>query len=147
MPKERFRLIPSSYLILIRNGKILLTRRFCTGWMDGKYSFVAGHGESGETFIQCVIRESKEEAGIDVRPEDLEVVHVMHRKSDGFENERVDVFVIAKKWSGEIKNMEPDKCDDLKWFDLENLPENMVSYVRQAIENIRKGVFYSEHGW
>ncbi len=147
MPKERFKLVPSSYLILIRDGKILLSRRFSTGWMDGKYSFVAGHVESGETFLKCVIRESKEEAGIEINEADLEVVHIMHRKSDGIENERIDVFIKAKNWSGEIKNTEPDKCDDLGWFEINKLPENTIPYVRFAIENIKNKVFYSEFGW
>lgn len=40
--------------------------------------------------------------------------------------------------------MELDKCDDIGWFDLDNLPENMVEYTRQAIEMMRKGETYSE---
>ncbi|WP_265578939.1 hypothetical protein [Nostoc sp. LEGE 06077] len=43
--------------------------------------------------------------------------------------------------------MEPQKCDDLGWFEVEALPKNIVQYVRQAIENIKKGIFYSEYGW
>lgn len=147
MQKERHKLVPSSYLVLIRDGKILLLRRFNTGWMDGYYSFVAGHAESGETFPECIIREAKEEAGIGLKQKDLEVVHVMHRKSDGVENERIDVFIKAKKYYGEIKNMEPDKCSGLKWFDIDRLPENIIPYIRQAIENIQSRLFYSEFGW
>ena len=53
----------------------------------------------------------------------------------------------VKKWSGEILNTEPDKCDDLRWFPLDNLPVNTIPYIKQAIECYRKGILYSEFGW
>ena len=81
-------------------------------------------------------------------PENIEVVHVMHRDSGWVEqNERVDVFFLATEWSGEVKNMEPHKCDDLSWFDIDNIPDNVIPYIKQAIESIRNKVTYSEHGW
>ncbi len=142
---ERFKLIPTSHLILIKDSKILLLRRFNTGYEDGSYSIIAGHLEGNETFIQAMIREAKEEAGIYIKPKDLEVVHVMHRKQPS--EERVDFFIKANNWEGEPKIMEPQKCDDLNWFELDNLPENTIPYIKQAIENIKNKVFYSEHGW
>ncbi|NQY54774.1 MAG: NUDIX domain-containing protein, partial [Campylobacteraceae bacterium] len=59
--------IPASYLILIRQNKILLLRRHNTGYQDGQYSTIAGHVEEGESFSQCIIREAKEEAGITLK--------------------------------------------------------------------------------
>jgi len=148
MSQERHKIVPASYLVLIKNGKILLQRRFNTGYEDGKYSMVAGHVDKGETFTQCLIREVKEEAGIMLSSDDLKVVHVMHRNSGTEENnERVDVFFVAENWDGEIENKEPNKCDDLSWFDLNNLPENIIPYVKQAIDCIKDKIFYSEHGW
>lgn len=141
---DRFRLIPTSHLILIKDGKILLSRRFNTGWGDGMYSVVAGHLEGGETFLQAMSREAKEEAGIDIDVSDMRVVHVVHRKSD---EERVDVFISADRWKGEPRVMEPEKCDDMGWFPVDELPENVVPYVRQAIGMVLKGEAYSEHGW
>jgi len=143
--KERFKLIPTSHLILRRDNKILLSRRFQTGYEDGNYSVVAGHLGGNETFIQAMVREAKEEADIYIKPEDLKVVHVMHRRVSN--EERIDFFLIAKKWKGEAKIMEPHKCDDLRWFELDSLPKNIIPYVKQAIEKIQEGIFYSEHGW
>jgi 8-oxo-dGTP diphosphatase len=143
--KERFKLTPASYLILIKDNKILLSRRFNTGYEDGNYSLVAGHLDGNETFIQGMIRETKEEAGIGIKPEDLKVVHMMHRKVPG--EERIDCFLVAKKWKGEPKIMEPHKCDNLRWFELDNLPKNIVPFIKQAIDCISKNIFYSEFGW
>jgi len=64
MIKERYKITPASYLVLIEDNKILLQRRFNTGYEDGKYSLVAGHVDEGETFTEAIIREVKEEAGI-----------------------------------------------------------------------------------
>ncbi|MBI2232341.1 MAG: NUDIX domain-containing protein [Candidatus Aenigmarchaeota archaeon] len=142
--KERFKLVAVSHLILMKDDKVLLSRRFNTGWGDGNYSVVAGHLDGNETFLQAMIREAKEEAGIEINEKDLQVVHVMHRKTD---HERIDFFIQAKNWKGELRNMEPQRCDDLGWFGINDLPENTIPYVKQAIDCIKNKVFYSEHGW
>jgi len=82
---------------------------------------------------------------IEIKPEDMEAVHVMNRLSGGVE--RIDFFFKAEKCTGEPRNTEPHKCDGLGWFEIEKLPENMVPYVRQAIICMHKGDFYSEFGW
>ncbi|MFA5994655.1 MAG: NUDIX domain-containing protein [Parcubacteria group bacterium] len=142
MKKDRFKFIVAVYLMLIKEGKILMLRRCNTGYEDGNYSLVAGHVDEGESFKEAIVREAKEEAGIDIELKDVDVAHVMHRVALG----RISIFLTVKKWSGEIKNMEPEKCDDLSWFDINNLPENTIPYIRKAIENYENGVLYSEDG-
>ena len=142
MAKERFKIIPSVYLVLIKDNKILLSRRYNTGYFDGNYSLPAGHLEGNETFIQGLVREVKEEIGVVLAPVDLKLVHTMNRMIP--DNERADFFFTAEKWQGEPKIMEPEKCDDLRWFDLNNLPKNIVPYIRQAINSILNNIIYSE---
>lgn len=144
---NRHKNIPASYLILKRGNKILLLRRFETGYKDGKYSLVAGHVDDGETFTAALIREAREESGLEILPEKIKTVHVMHRKSDSDGSQRVDVFHLVDDFEGEPNNLEPHKCDDLSWFDLDNLPKNIVPYIRVALEHVKMGKFYSEHGW
>jgi len=148
--KKRFNITPAVYLILIKNNKILLLRRFNTGHHDGKYSFVAGHLNGQETVRQAMIREAKEEAGLEIKIDNLVVVHITNRNSKDnpvYIRERIDIFLQAKEWQGEPKNMEPEKCDDLDWFDINDLPENIIPFIKQVIDCIRKGVLYSEWGW
>ena len=103
---ERHSIIPASYLILMKEEKILLLRRFNTGYQDGKYSFIAGHVDPSETFTDAVVREAKEEAGIDLDVDHLDLVHMMHRKSKHENEERIDAFFVAKEWKGVVKNLE-----------------------------------------
>lgn len=146
--KERLAIVPASYLVLFQGSKVLLLRRYNTGYEDGNYSVAAGHLESGETFTQCLIREVEEEIGIALSPEEVEMVHAMHRNSGTVNNgNRMDMFFVARKWKGDIENKEPDKCDDVSWFDLDDLPENIIPYIRHALKCIRQGECYSEYGW
>ncbi len=143
--EERFKITPAVYLVLKKNGKMLLSRRYNTGHEDGNYSLVAGHLEGNESFRQAMTREAKEEADIILNPDDLKVVHITHkRKMAGDDSERIDIFLTTDRWKGEPKNIEPDKCDDLKWFSINDFPENMVSYVRHALKQIEENRFYSE---
>ncbi len=134
----------ASYILFIQEGKILLSRRYKTGFEDGNYSLPAGHTEPGETFTTALIREIREETGVILAPEHVSVSHIMHRK---FGRENIDVFYTVKTWTGTPENLEADKCDDLSWFPLDHLPENTIPYIRQAIEYSLKGIFYSEHGF
>lgn len=142
--KKRHTNIPASYLVVIKENKILLLKRFNTWYEDGKYSMIAWHVDPWESFTQCIIREAKEEAWIEVKYEHLEVIHIMHRY---IKQERVDTFFIAKKRKGEITNKEPNKCSELSWFDLDNIPENTIPYIKTVIEKIKKNIFYSEYWW
>lgn len=95
-----------------------------------------------------MIREAKEEVDIILEPDDLEVAHITHKKKEvGDDSERVDIFLTTDRYKGELKNMEPNKCDDLKWSSINNLPENMVSYVKHSLEQIEENKFYSELGF
>jgi 8-oxo-dGTP diphosphatase len=147
MKKLRHSIIPASYLVLEKNNQVLLIRRFNTGYQDGKYSLVAGHVDAGETFIQAIVREAKEEIGITLLSQDLIVVHVMHRKSSVDAAERMDIFIQASKWTGEIKNCEPHKCDQLRWCSYDQLPPEIIDYVAYVLKLIKSGIFYSEYGW
>ena len=132
------------HLFLLDEGRILLLRRHNTGYEDGNYSTIAGHVEGGEQLNSAMIRESREEAGIEILPADLEVVGVMHTMTD---KEYVCFFLKAVAWTGEVRNMEPEQCSDLNWFDMDSLPDNIAPYVRRAIENYRTGKWFDSFGW
>jgi 8-oxo-dGTP diphosphatase len=132
------------HIFLLRDNHVLLLRRANTGYEDGYYSVVAGHLDGGESVTQAAIREAHEEVGIALHPTDLKVVGVMHRVSN---EERIDFFLTATAWGATLTNHEPDKCSKLRWCTLDALPANTIPYVRTALENFRRGVWFAEFGW
>ena len=144
--KQRNKAIPAVYLLLMRDGKVLVARRCNTGYEDGNYQVPAGHVEEGELPRQALVREAKEEIGIDLKADDLELVHTSYLAKHDETDNRADFYFKATKWSGEIRNAEPEKCDELRWSDPDDLPPNTTPHVRRAIQDAQKGILYSELG-
>jgi 8-oxo-dGTP pyrophosphatase MutT (NUDIX family) len=138
---DRFKVIAAVYLLFRRGDEILLLLRANTGYEDGKYGLVSGHVDGDEPLAAAAAREAREEAGVEIDPADLALRTVMHRRQD---DERVEFFFEPSRWRGEIRNMEPDKCAALSWFPIQNLPENTIPYVREAIARSSQGVPYFE---
>ena len=132
------------HLLFFRENKILLSRRYNTGFRDGEYSVPAGHLDGGETVTAAAAREAEEEVGVQIKAKDTIFSSVMHRVEG---DERVDFFVHVQKWQGEPFNAEPHKCDDLCWAEVDQLPQNTVPYVRRGIENHLNAIQFDEYGW
>jgi len=145
MNKKRFKMPVAVHLFLIDGAKILLLRRYNTGYEDGNYSVVAGHLDGNEAVETAMIREAYEEVGIKILLEDLKTIGVMHRNSG--QDERIDFFLTANKWAGTIRNMEENKCDNLLWADINKLPNNVICYVKKAILNYLNGEYFDSFGW
>lgn len=132
------------FLVLINQGKILLQRRFNTGWEDGNYSFISGHVEEHEHALEAVRREAFEEAGIKIEYDDMEVIHVMQNKTD---YDYLNIFVKVHNWKGEPTIKEKDKCDDLSWFEMDNLPNNLLHFLKEFLEKNKRGEIFSAFGY
>ncbi|HSX16856.1 MAG TPA: NUDIX domain-containing protein [Patescibacteria group bacterium] len=142
--QDRHTVIPAVYVLLRQGSKVLLMRRYNTGYADGLYSLPAGHLDGGEPAKVAMVREIKEETDVVVAPEDLQLAHTMHRLAEEGSHERIDLYFETTKWQGEPRIMEPNKCDDIQWFDVSALPTNIVPVVRQAFDCIASGTNYSE---
>ena len=131
------------HLILEHNNEFLLLRRYNTGYEDGNYSVIAGHLNENETIKEAMIREALEEANITIDDKHLKIVGVMHRK-DG--DESIDYYLYTNKFSGNVRIMEPNKCDDLAFYKLDNLPDNIIPYIKTALYNYKNNIIFSEYG-
>lgn len=147
---QRFKLKLGVFLFLIQNQNILLLKRHQTGIDDGSYVVPMGGIEGGESLTSALIREAHEEVNIRLNPENLEVCHLMHRfhpMPQGLSFEQADVFFRTNTYEGIIENLEPNKCDELKFYPLTNLPEKTAPFIRHAIDCVQRRQFYSEFGW
>lgn len=122
---------PSVNVFIIKGSKVLLGRRLNTGWMDGYLCPPGGHVEKGETPVIAALRELREELGIGVNTEDLEFACVAARNTSP--NEYVAYEFIIRNKDYVFENNEPDKCSELIWADLKNLPEDVIEHFRQII--------------
>lgn len=145
MTKKRFTLRCAVYLVLIKNNKLLIQRRYKTGWMDGRYSLISGHLEKGETAFKAMVRETKEESGLNLQEKDLKVIHVLHRKSEDYEY--IDIFFMANRWKGNPQVIERDKSDKLVWVPLNKLPKLLLGHIRQMVACYLKKIPFSEFGF
>lgn len=142
---DKFQFFGAVFLVLKRDGQMLLSQRQNTGHEDGSYGLVSGHIERGETAEQALVREVREEANIDIAQSQLKIVHVMQRQYP--DRTYFDVYITADTWKGDVKNMEPEKCADLLFYAQDDLPSNTIPYIGQALSCIRKNVPFSNYGF
>lgn len=141
---DRFVVVPAAYVFLLREAadghtEVLLQLRRNTGFMDDHWAAAAaGHVERGETAWQAAHREAAEE--IAVGDLALEFVTAMQRtRRAAAIDERIDFFFTARRWSGEPRVVEPEKCAELRWCALDALPEPVVPHERVVLEALRTG--------
>lgn len=144
--KERYQSKVAVSLILTRltdDGKEILFQRRCnTGYMDGKYEIsCSGHLEKGESLSNAMIREAKEELGIEIQEKDLQLVFVNH----SYKEDYIQIYFTTQKYKGIPQIIEKDKCDDLRWFNINNLPNNIMDRIERAIKCIESGVLYDNY--
>lgn len=152
---DRFVVVPAAYVLFLRNpqhngagsagtegGEVLLQLRQGTGYRDGYWATAAaGHVEKGESVFAAARREAREE--LDVTVEELVPLCAMHRTQGAMLaepiDERVDYFFTTRSWAGEPRIVEPDKCADLRWFGLTDLPEPVVPHELEVLQAMRAG--------
>lgn len=98
--------------VLIQDGKFLITRS------HGKDFFIAPGGkvESGESAPQALVRELKEELGIDATEANLKDFGSFYAPAAGSEDKvlQMDVFLV-EKWDGEIAPA--SEVEEIRWID------------------------------
>ncbi len=97
-----------SAALIFRDGKLLITRRHANSHLGGLWEFPGGKREAGESFEQCLIREIREELGVDIAVGELfeEISHDYPEKSVHLK------FFICRLLSGEPQ---PLDCAGVKW--------------------------------
>lgn len=105
-------------LVLNNQNKILLGKRK-NAHGEGEWAPPGGHLEFGETPIECALRELEEETGLKLlKPKELIFTNdIFHDDNKHY----ITIFVqgIAH---GNLKLLEPHKCEQWKWFLWKNLP-------------------------
>ena len=106
--------IEVSAALIFRGGKLLITQRHAKSHLGGLWEFPGGKREAGESFEQCLIREIREELGVEICVGKLfeEILHDYPEKSVRLK------FFICQLLSGEPQ---PLDCAAVKWISHDEL--------------------------
>lgn len=127
-------------VMLLNDNKILLGHRvpkqIDTGgiYEPDSWTCPGGKQEYEETVLETAIRETKEETNLLLK--DVQVFTA----TDEFQSDRhfVTIGVISSSYEGKLKIMEPNKIDEWKWFDINDLPNNLYTPSKNMIEEYKK---------
>lgn len=142
--EERYKSMIVVDLMLIRKNEetgkkeVLLALRKNTGYNDGKYELPGGHVNEGEDLMNAMIREADEELKIKLKLEDLHIKHILHH----YKGNRLKFIISSEKYEGNLEIGEPEKCEKLEWFNIEELPENLDKRAKKVIREIENNIFY-----
>lgn len=127
-------------IIVNKAGEILVGKR--KGGLAQKYSIPGGGLEIGEIFESGAIREIKEETNLDIeKPRVIAVTNNLETYREEGEH-YVSIVFLADKYTGELKLMEPNKCEGWLWVDPKNLPEPHFDASRFGVKCYLNKSFY-----
>jgi 8-oxo-dGTP diphosphatase len=134
-------------VMVLRDDKLLLGRRHedpdkadSVFRAANVWTMPGGKLEFGESFEEGAKRELKEETGLDVKIDDLEVLCLNNDMNE--HAHFLTVGLIAKKTNGVPQIMEPDEITEWGFFGLDELPENLFEPSKNVLANYKAGKFY-----
>ena len=96
--------------LLVRGDRVLLGHRSPSRrWYPDVWDVVGGHVEPGEDERAALLRELREEIGVDATEVDDEPVLRVE------EGELALTVHAVRAWVGEPRNLEPQEHDELRW--------------------------------
>jgi 8-oxo-dGTP diphosphatase len=117
---------------LVRGGRLLLShRRADKRAYPDVWELPGGVIEPGESELEALVRELREELGVQISPDS--VTHLV-RVAAGPAGERALISAwLVRDWIGAPANVAPEEHDDIGWFDLEQLPPPAHVVIRTAL--------------
>ena len=121
---------------IINDRNELLLQKRAVPAEKGYWCIPGGRLEMFETLEHAVVREAKEETDLDIK-----IIRLMGICDHIIKNENahwVATSYLCKIEKGIPKIMEPEKASDMKWFNLNELPEKLTITTKKALEDYKK---------
>lgn len=135
MPKETSTPTLVGCELFIRKGDSILLglRKNCYG--AGTWALPGGHLEFNERLVDAICREAEEELGSVIKPKELKLVSVVDDLQPQNNLHYIHVSFELKEPTWEPRIMEPDHCEEWRYFPLDELPEKFFPPHKGIIEN------------
>jgi 8-oxo-dGTP diphosphatase len=127
-------------IFVIKDGQLLLGKRKNV-YGAGTWGLPGGHLEFGEAMEDAARRELMEETGLYAQK--FRFINIVNDRSKG--RHYIEIGFIAEGIKGEPVVKEPDKTEEWKWFNLDNLPQNLFPPQRKLIELFLKNLQFSDN--
>lgn len=129
--------------IIIRKDDTILLGKRKNSYGAGTWALPGGHLQSGEYFSRAICREISEELGAIVTPDQINFVSLVDEiEESGRQAIHVTFEFLRPKF--EPKLMEPEFCEEWRYFSLKNLPlDNFFKPHKPIIANYLAGKTYS----
>jgi len=114
--------------IIVQQKRVLLGLRKNTSVYSGCWSLPVGHVEAGETDDQAILRELKEELGIEATR--FKAIDRLQDKAGKIDHR----VYLLQAWQNKIENKEPLLCERLAFFSLDQLAENTTPISLTILE-------------
>ena len=124
-------------ILVDATGKLFLSRRGQSSKNErGYWEFPGGAVEFGETLADALQREMREEYGIEIEVGDLlDVVdHILPSEGQHW----VSPTFICRIKKGEPEILEPQKCSEIGWFEIDQVPEFLSMVTQQNLLHYRQ---------
>ena len=124
-----------SAALIFRDGRLLITQRPAKAHLGGLWEFPGGKREPDETFEQCLVREIREELGVEIS-----VVELFESVTHAYPEKTVHLkFFICRLLGGEPQ---PLGCKAVKWagkseladYEFPAADEKLLEKLRDAVE-------------
>lgn len=115
-------------IVVDSHHRILMAQRADWQHQGGKWEFPGGKIESGETHMQALARELKEEIDVQIDQQACELFKAVHHD---YSDKQVSLyFYLVKGFSGTAKGLEGQP---IMWVNAQTLPQMAIPDANQAI--------------
>ncbi|MEX0672930.1 MAG: NUDIX domain-containing protein [Candidatus Paceibacterota bacterium] len=109
---------------------------------QGSWTFPGGSVEFNENLADAVLREVKEETGLEVDPTSLQLISVADDKLEKKKVHFVTIGFLVPDITGEATVMEPDEITEWRWFEIDDLPTPLFKPTKKMVEQHRENKLY-----
>lgn len=132
-------------MIFDDKGRLLMTKRGQGAKNErGHWEIPGGGVELNETRVDALVREIREEIGVDIEIVE-ELLTFEHMIPDEGQHWIATTFIVEIKDGQTPKIMEPHKCDAIEWFTLDELPSPLALTTEPSLEMYKRSNHATSH--